>query len=269
MSFFLLRGHPEKESDFHVRGCTCAQLDLWGNSLAHRNETAVRLGGGPRRENSGSSAGPFRPAENRRRGFWPKIRPTPPGGGPAGRTAGSFRYPPHPMCLLESKVPLLGALNNMTPAVAIDRLLCAPPRVGTAFWVYRLACGPLNNMTLAVAIDRLLCAPACVGTAFCGYRLACGPLNNMTPAVATRRLLCAPACVGTAFCVHRLACGPLNNMTPAVATSRLLCAPACVGTAFCVYRLACGPLNNMTPVVAIDRLLCAPCSVCTALPVAP
>ena len=105
----------------------------------------------------------------------------------------------------------------------------------------------------AVATDRLLCAPPCVGTAFCVYRLACGPLNNMTPAVAIDRLLFAPPCVGTAFCVYRLACGPLNNMTPAVATDRLLCAPPCVGTAFYVYRLACGPLNNMTPAVATHR----------------
>ena len=82
---------------------------------------------------------------------------------------------------------------------------------------------PLNNMTPAVATDRLLCAPPCVCTAFCVYRLACGPLNNMTPAVATDRFLCVPPCVCTAFCVHRLACGPLNNKTPAVATDRLLC----------------------------------------------
>ena len=68
-------------------------------------------------------------------------------------------------------------------------------------------------MTPAVAIDRLLCAPPCVGTAFGVYRLACGPLNNMTPAVATGRLLCAPPCVGTAFPVHHLACGPSNNIT--------------------------------------------------------
>ena len=154
----------------------------------------------------------------------------------------------------------------MTPAVAIDRLLCTPPCVGTAFPMHHLACGPSNNMTPAVAIDRLLCAPPCVGTTFCVYRLACGPLNNMTPAVATGRLLCAPPCVGTAFCVYRLACGPLNNMTPAVATGRLLCAPPCVGTAFCVYRLACGPLNNMTPAVATGRLLCAPSCVGTAVP---
>ena len=84
----------------------------------------------------------------------------------------------------------------MTPAAAIDRLLCAPPCVGTAFFVYRLACGPLNNMTLAVATSRLLCALPCVGTAFCVYHFACGPLNNMTPTVAIDRLLCAPPCVG-------------------------------------------------------------------------
>ena len=116
--------------------------------------------------------------------------------------------------------------------------------------MHRLACGPLNNMTPAVATDRFLCAPPCVGTALCVYRLTCGPLNNMTPAVATGRLLCAPPCVGTAFCVHHLACGPLN-------TDRLLCAPPCVCTAFYVHRLACGPLNNMTPAVATGRLLCA------------
>ena len=69
--------------------------------------------------------------------------------------------------------------------MATDRLLCVPPCVCTAFYVYRLACGPLNNMTPAVATDRLLCVPPCVCTAFYVYRLACGPLNNMTPAVAT------------------------------------------------------------------------------------
>ena len=100
---------------------------------------------------------------------------------------------------------------------------------------------PLNNMTPAVAIDRLLCVLPCVCTAFCVYCLACGPLNNMTPAVATDRLLCVPPCVCTAFCVHRLACGPLNNMTPAVATDRLLCVPPSVCTALCVHRLLCAP----------------------------
>ena len=47
----------------------------------------------------------------------------------------------------------------MTPAVATDRFV-----VCTAFFVYRLACGPFNNMTPAVAIDRLLCAPPSVCT---------------------------------------------------------------------------------------------------------
>ena len=63
----------------------------------------------------------------------------------------------------------------------------------TAFCVYRLAYSPLNNMTPAVATDRLLCAPPCVCTAFYVHHLACSPLNNMTPAVATDRLVCAPA----------------------------------------------------------------------------
>ena len=43
-----------------------------------------------------------------------------------------------------------------------------PPFVCTAFCVHRLACGPFNNMTPAVATDRLLCVPPCVCTAFCG-----------------------------------------------------------------------------------------------------
>ena len=54
---------------------------------------------------------------------------------------------------------------------------------------------PFNNMTPAVATDRLLCVPPCVCTAFCVYRLACGPFHNMTPAVARDRLLCFPPCV--------------------------------------------------------------------------
>ena len=72
----------------------------------------------------------------------------------------------------------------------------------TAFCVYRLAWGPLNNKTPTVATDRLLCVPPCVCTAFCVHRLACGPLNNKTPAVATGRLLCVPPCVCTAFPPH-------------------------------------------------------------------
>ena len=72
---------------------------------------------------------------------------------------------------------------------------------------------PLNNMTPAVATNRLLCAPPCVCTAFCGYRLACGPLNNKTPAVATGRLLCVPPFVCSAFCVFRLVCAPPSVCT--------------------------------------------------------
>ena len=68
--------------------------------------------------------------------------------------------------------------------------------------MYRLACGPLNNKTPAVATDRLLCVPPCVCTAFCVHRLACAPLNNKTPAAATGRLSCVPPCVCTAFPPH-------------------------------------------------------------------
>ena len=65
-----------------------------------------------------------------------------------------------------------------------------------------LQVAPLNNKTPAVATDRLLCVPPCVCTAFCVHRLACGRLNNKTPAVATGRLLCVPPCVCTAFPPH-------------------------------------------------------------------
>ena len=172
-------------------------------------------------------------------------------------------------------------VNNMTPAVATDRLLCVPPCVCTAFCVYRLACGPFNNMTparrpqTAFCVHRLVCAPPS-----CVYRLACGPGNNMTPAVATDRLLCA-----TALCVHRLQARCTHRRrwphTPAVATPQggplnntLLRWPQ---TAFCVHRLCVHrllcvppclwPLNNMTPAVATDRLLCVPPCVCTAFSV--
>ena len=69
-----------------------------------------------------------------------------------------FDTPPTLCASLKSKIPFLDPLKNMTPAVATGRLLCAPPCVGTAFCVHRLACGPLNNMTPAVATGRLLCA---------------------------------------------------------------------------------------------------------------
>ena len=69
----------------------------------------------------------------------------------------------------------------------------------TAFCVYCLACGPFNNMTHAVASDRLLCVTPCVCTAFFVYRRAYGPFNNMTPAVATDRLLCARPSMCTAL----------------------------------------------------------------------
>ena len=170
----------------------------------------------------------------------PYLPPLPPPPLPPPPTFGSLRSTDGSLRSTRGPAPA-PPLNNMTPAVATYRLLCAPPCVCTAFCVYRLACGPLNNKTPAVATGRLVCVPPCVCTAFCVYRLACGPLNNKTPAVATDRLLCVPPCVCTAFCMHRLACGPLNNKTPAVATGRLLCVPPCVCTAFCVYRLACGP----------------------------
>ena len=178
-------------SDF--RGCAPVALQEQG---AHRNETVVRLGGGPRPKNSAV----VRPAEN--------GRPRPP-----------------PRILAENSADIAGRRSSRPnwpaelPAHSdTPPTLCASLKSKVPFL------DSLKNMTLAVATVCLLCAPRCVGTAFCVHRLACGPLNNMTPAVATGRLLCAPPCVCTAFYVHRLACGPLNNMTPAVATGRLLCA---------------------------------------------
>ena len=74
---------------------------------------------------------------------------------------------------------------------------------------------PLNNKTPAMAIDRLVYAPPCVCTALCMHRQTfpsanCArktarfaqrghtPLNNKTPAMATDRLVCAPLCVWNA-----------------------------------------------------------------------
>ena len=93
---------------------------LW-RGVAHRNETAVGLGGGPRPKNSAAVRAAVRPAEI--------GRPRPPrrisaknladtagrwSGRPAesaGRTAGSFRYPPHPMCPLKNQSPPLRAFK--------------------------------------------------------------------------------------------------------------------------------------------------------------
>ena len=60
---------------------------------------------------------------------------------------------------------------------------------------------PLNDMTPAVAAGRFLCAPPCVCTALCVYRLACGPLNKHDSCGSHR-----PPFVCFALCVHRLLC---------------------------------------------------------------
>ena len=91
-------------------------------------------------------------------------------------------------------------LNNKTPAMATDRLLCAPPCVCTALYLH-----------------RLVYAPPCMWTtapfAQCGDTPA-PPLNNKTPAVATDRLLCAPPCVCTPMYVHGLVCGLRASSAP-------------------------------------------------------
>ena len=141
-------------------------------------------------------------------------------------------------------------------ALCIHRLLCglrpAPLDVGDT------PAPHLNNKTPAVATDRLLCAPPCVCTALCVYRLACGALNNKTPAVATWCLLCAPPCVCTALCVYRLACGTLNNkdsfggyrppfVCTALCVHRLVYALACMCTALCMHGLVCGLRASSVP----------------------
>ena len=84
-------------------------------------------------------------------------------------------------------------------AICVHILGSAPRFVGTP------CLGPPNDMTLAVATNRLLYVPPCVYTAFGVYRFAYSSLNNMTPAVAIDRLLRTPHCVYTAFCVYRFA----------------------------------------------------------------
>ena len=83
---------------------------------------------------------------------------------PAGRRYGLIRHPPLVVTPPYTNPPP-PYINNKTPAVATDRLLCVPRCVCTAFCVYRFACGPFNDMTPAVATDRLLCVPPCVCTA--------------------------------------------------------------------------------------------------------
>ena len=223
--------------------------------------------------------------------FWPKIWPTPPGGGSAGRSAGQttawwFGRPTQPAEPPDSRKS--GRHHRLIPirfALCMHRLVCGPPNLP----LLRLAsldagdtpAPPLSNKTLAVATDRLLCAPPCVCTTLNMHRLVCGPpnlpllrlasldagdtpaplLNNKTPVVATDLLLCAPPCACTRLNVHRLVCGlpnlpllrlaslnagdtrapPLNNKTPTVATDRLLYAPPCVCTALCVHRPVYAP----------------------------
>ena len=185
--------------------------------------------------------------------------------------------PPHP------------PLNNKTPLVATDHLLCAAPSVSTALYVRCL-------------VYALPCMWTTARFARCGGH-ARTSLNNKIPAVATDRLLCAAPSVSTALYVHRLVyalpcmwttarfarCGghpapPVHNKTPVVATDRLLCVAPSVSTTLYVHRLVyvlpcmwttsrfarCGgqprtPLNNKTLVVATDCLLCAVPCVSTAL----
>ena len=160
-------------------------------------------------------------------------------------------------------------LNNKTPAMATDRLLCALPCVCTALYVDY---GSLRSMRGTLphpdSITRLL---RWLLTAFCVHRL-----------------VCTPPSIRSALCMHRLVCGlqlasldagdtpapPLNNKSPAMATDCLSCATPCIRTALCMHRLVCGlrlalldggdtptpPLNNKTPTMA-HAAFCVHCLV--------
>ena len=74
---------------------------------------------------------------DRNRGFGPKIRPTPPGGIPAGRlgrpNTGSFRYTSHPMCLLKKQNPRMWTICTKLPPPHV------PPAVPPPLHILRLA----------------------------------------------------------------------------------------------------------------------------------
>ena len=131
----------------------------------------------------------------------PLPLPTPP---PPPRLPPPYLLPPTLLLLLAPPPPTTNPPSpppfpsNPRPPPHPDPCVGRPPFGCTAFCVHRPACGPLNNKTPAVATNRLLCVPPCVCTALCVHRLA-GPLNNKTPAVATGRLLCVPPCVCTAL----------------------------------------------------------------------
>ena len=196
--------------------------------------------------------------------FRPKIRPTPPGGVPAGRNAGSFRSTPHPMCLLQTQNPPTWTVCTKFPPPPPFRTR-SPNTLYLPCSSLRSTRGPApappsNNKTRAVATNRLVCAPPCVCTALCvdsrtfpAARFARHGGQPPHPPSITRLLQWSQ----TALCVHRLVCGqpnlpcsslcltrgptpapPFNNKTPAVVTNRLVCAPPCVWTAEPSLQLA-------------------------------
>ena len=133
---------------------------------------------------------------------------------------------------------------------------------------------PFNNMTRAVAIDRLVCALPWVCTIFCVHRqprpsygsvqspTPAPPFTNMTPTVATKCPVCAPPCVRTTLCMHHVMCppptrAPSHVQLPTLPTLRLATLNAGTNPP--------PPFNYMTRAVAIDRLVSAPPRVCTIL----
>ena len=120
-----------------------------------------------------------------RQAFRPKIRPTPPGGASASRSAGWFRYTLHThVCLAEAKPTYMDIMHeNPSPTSPPNPTPTSPPTptaLPTFFGSLHSRRGPapaplLNKKTPAVATDHLVCAPPCVCTTLCMHRLVYAP----------------------------------------------------------------------------------------------
>ena len=146
-----------------VRSVAGAQMTGHLPITAHRNRTVVRLGGGfGSAENEVANGGVGRPTPPPR--IWAENsadttrrwsgRPTRPAEPPARSDT-----PPIPCASCKSKTPVGGQFAQSCPHRTSPLPYAPPPPPPSAA---RLACGPINNMTRAVAIDRLVCAPPCV-----------------------------------------------------------------------------------------------------------
>ena len=144
---------------------------------------------------------------DRRRGFRPKIRPTPPRGSSAVR----INRPKFPLVFRTAEVPA----RSDTPTTR-----CASCKSKTNLRGYYTSTPPRHlPASMPPPLPRPLPSPSTffdsLRSTDNSLRLTWGPspappLNNNTPTVATDRLVCAPPCVCTALCMHRLVCGQPN-----------------------------------------------------------